>query len=165
MSKTIIPNIRNLLFVLLAVSLPFSVSISNILVVSLLLSVILEGGFITKVTRIKSSKWMVSLSLLLILYYLSFFIYGQFSDTIWLLKRVSILWILPILYSVFFPIKIIFKSLFAFLFSMFLSSVIAISENIKLININGDNWTWAAFLKYTDHNVFLASSIIISIFS
>ena len=164
MSKTIIPNIRNLLFVLLAVSLPFSVSISNILVVSLLLSVILEGGFITKVTRIKSSKWMVSLSLLLILYYLSFFIYGQFSDTIWLLKRVSILWILPILYSVFFPIKIIFKSLFAFLFSMFLSSVIAISENIKLININGDNWTWAAFLKYTDHNVFLASSIIISIF-
>ena len=164
MSKTIIPNIRNLLFVLLGLSLPFSVSISNILVVSLILSVVLEGDFRTKITRMKSSKWMVSLSLLLILYYLSFFIYGQFSDTIWTLKRVSILWILPILYSVYFPIKIIFKSLFAFLFSMFLSSVIAISENIELININGENWTWAAFLQYTDHNVFLASSIIISIY-
>ena len=164
MSKTIIPNIRNLLFVLLGLSLPFSVSISNILVVSLILSVVLEGDFRTKITRMKSSKWMVSLSLLLILYYLLFFIYGQFSDTIWTLKRVSILWILPILYSVYFPIKIIFKSLFAFLFSMFLSSVIAISENIELININGENWTWAAFLQYTDHNVFLASSIIISIY-
>ena len=164
MSKTIIPNIRNLLFVLLGLSLPFSVAISNILVVSLLLSVVLEGDFRTKIRRIKSSKWMVSLSLLLILYCLSFFIYGQFSDTIWLLKRVSILWILPILYSVSLPIKTIYKSLFAFSFSMFLSSVIAISENIELININGENWTWAAFLKYTDHNIFLASSIVISIY-
>ena len=157
MSKAIISNIRNLLFVLLSMTLPFSVAISNILVVSLIILVVIEGDFRTKITMIKSSKWMVSLSLLLILYSLSFLIYGQFSDTIWLLKRVSILWALPILYSVYFPIKIIFKSLFAFLFSMFLSSVIAILENIELININGGNWTWAAFLKYTDHNIFLAA--------
>lgn len=164
MSKTIIPNIRNFLFVLLGISLPFSVATSNILVVSLFLSVLLEGGFLKKIKRIKSSKWMVSLFLLLILYYFSFFIYGQFSDTIWLLKRVSILWTLPILYSVFFSTKTIYKSLFAFLFSMFISSVIAIFENYEVININGSNWTWAAFLQYTDHNVFLASSIVISIY-
>ena len=47
---------------------------------------------------------------------------------------------------------------------MFLSSIIAISENLELININGTNWTWSAFLKYTDHNVFLASSIILSVY-
>lgn len=168
-----ISNIRNLLFVLLGLVLPFSgfassttqfVLFPNILVISLFILVISEGEFRRKITRIKSSKWMVSLSLLLILYYLSFFIYGQFSDTIWILKRVSILWILPILYSVPFQIKTIYKSLFAFLFSMFLSSVIAILENIELININGENWNWAAFLKYTDHNLFLASSIVISIY-
>lgn len=164
MSKTVFSNIRNLFFVLLGLSLPFSVSISNILVVSLLLSVVLEGDFRSKIIRIKSSKWMMSLSLLLILYYLSFFIYGQFSDTIWILKRVSILWILPILYSVSFPKNTIYSSVFAFLFSMFLSSIIAISENLELININGTNWTWSAFLKYTDHNVFLASSIILSVY-
>lgn len=163
MSNTIIP-IRNFLFVLLGISLPFSVATSNILVVSLLLSVVLEGDFRTKITRIKSSKWMMSLSLLLVLYYLSFFIYGQFSDTIWILKRVSILWILPILYSVSFPKNTIYSSVFAFLFSMFLSSIIAILENLELINVNGTNWTWSAFLKYTDHNVFLASSIILSVY-
>tara|TARA_B100001540_G_C15816957_1_gene648223 strand:+ start:8819 stop:9631 length:813 start_codon:yes stop_codon:yes gene_type:complete len=47
---------------------------------------------------------------------------------------------------------------------MFISSVIAIFENYEVININGSNWTWAAFLQYTDHNVFLASSIVISIY-
>ena len=48
---------------------------------------------------------------------------------------------------------------------MFISSVIAISENYGFINLNGGNWTWSAFLKYTDHNVFLALSIIIVIYA
>ena len=165
MNKKIISNIRNLLLVLLAIFLPFSVAVTNIIVVFLFISVLVEGEYRVKINKILSSKWMISLILLLILYYFSFFIYGQFSDTIWILKRVSILWTLPILYSVSFSKKTIYKSVFSFLLSMFFSSLIAISENLSLINLNGENWTWSAFLKYTDHNVFLAVSIIISIFS
>ena len=57
--------------------------------------------------------------------------------------------------------KIIKGSIFAFLISMFLSSIIAIAENYEIIQLNS-NWTVAGFLKYTDHNVFLAASLIIS---
>ena len=57
------------------------------------------------------------------------------------------------------------KSVFAFLISMFLSSVIAIAENYEIINLNCDSFKLASFLEYTDHNVFLAFSVIISLYS
>ena len=44
---------------------------------------------------------------------------------------------------------------------MFISSVIAITENYGLLNINGENWTNSTFLKYTEHNIFLLSILIL----
>ena len=59
-------------------------------------------------------------------------------------------------FSTNFSNKTIEKSVFSFFVSMFISSVIAISENYGILNINGENWTNSAFLKYTEHNIFLA---------
>ena len=128
-----------------------------------MVTILFEGDFKNKLRKIYTSKWMVSIITLILLYYLYWFIFGTYRDTLWIIKRVSILWLLPVFYSTKFSYKITQKAIFIFLISMFISSVIAISENYGFINLNGDNWTWSAFLKYTDHNVFLALSIIIVI--
>ena len=131
----------------------------------MLILVILEGDFNLKIKKILSSNWMVSIISLLLLYYIYWIFLGQFTDTNWLLKRVSLLWLLPVFYSTNFSNKSIEKSVFAFFISMFISSVIAISENYGVLNINGENWTNSAFLKYTEHNIFLASSTLLLIYS
>jgi O-antigen ligase len=106
---------------------------------------------------------MKSILLLWVMYIIYFFIFGSFTDTFWLIKRISLLLLLPIFYSSSFSEKTIQKSVFAFLISMFLSSVIAIAENYGIINLHSTN-EYAAFLRYTDHNVFLAFSLIISLY-
>ena len=139
-----------------------SVALSNILVVLLAVLILVEGSFSEKIQKINSSKWIKSVLLLWVMYIIYFFIFGSFTDTFWLIKRISLLLLLPIFYSSSFSEKTIQKSVFAFLISMFLSSVIAIAENYEIINLN-PNWILiSAFLKYTDHNVFLAFSLIIS---
>ncbi|MAO71501.1 MAG: hypothetical protein CMD02_03200 [Flavobacteriales bacterium] len=165
MNKSLLCNIKSLLLVLLALSISLSVFLTNIILLTLLITVIFEGGFNHKIKKILSSKWMVSIIILLLLYYIYSICFVTFTDTYWLLKRVSLLWLLPVFYSTNFSNKIIKKSVFTFFISMFVSSVIAISENYGILNINEENWTIAAYLKYTEHNVFLASTILILIYS
>ena len=94
-------------------------------------------------------------------------IFGISKDTVWILKRSSLLFVLPTLYSVEFSKKVVKTSIFMFFISMFLSSLIAIGINYDIIYKIDDitKLRYAAFLKYTDHNVFLVISIILSIFS
>jgi O-antigen ligase len=47
---------------------------------------------------------------------------------------------------------------------MFISSIIAIAYNYEILQ-NPKNFTWSAFLQYTEHNVFLAFALIISIYT
>ena len=161
MSKNLISNTRNLVLLLLGFTFPLSVALSNILVVLLALLILVEGSFFEKIQKINSSKWMLSILILWAIYIIYWSIFGSFTDTFWLIKRISLLLLLPIFYSSSFSEKTIQKSVFAFLISMFLSSVIAISENYEIINLN-PNWIRPAFLKYTDHNLFLTVALIIS---
>ena len=158
-------NFKHILLVILSLSIPLSVAVSNITLILLMVTILFEGDFKNKLRKIYTSKWMVSIITLILLYYLHWFIFGTYRDTLWIIKRVSILWLLPVFYSTKFSYKITQKAIFIFLISMFISSVIAISENYGFINLNRGNWTWSAFLKYTDHNVFLALSIIIVIYA
>lgn len=158
-------NFKHILLVILSLSIPLSIAVSNITLILLMITVVFEGDLKNKIRKICSSKWMVSIIILILLYYFYWYVFGTYSDTLWILKRVSILWFLPVFYSTKFSYKITQKAVFVFLISMFISSVIAISENCGFVNLNGDNWTWSAFLKYTDHNVFLALSILILIYA
>ena len=164
MNSNIFNNIRNLLFVLLGFVFPLSVAISAILIVLVAILSLFEEEVILKLKTITSSKWMVSVLLLLFLYYVSPLFFGIFTDTSWVLERVSLLLILPILYCVSFSQKTINGSVFSFLSSMFLSSVIAIADNYEIIHFT-KNWTWSAFLQYTEHNVFLSISLIFSFYA
>jgi O-antigen ligase len=165
MSKNLISNTRNLVLVLLGFTFPLSVALSNILVVLLAVLILVEGSFSEKIQKINSSKWMLSILILWAMYIISWSIFGRSTDTFWMIKRISLLLLLPIFYTSNFSEKTIYKSVFAFLISMFLSSVIAISKNYEIINLNCDSFKLAAFLEYTDHNVFLAFSVIISLYS
>ena len=164
MSKNLISNTRNLVLLLLGFTFPLSVALSNILVVLLAVLILVDGNFSEKIQKINSSKWMKSVLVLWGMYIIYFFLFESFSDTFRIIKIISLLLFLTIFYTSSFSEKTIQKSVFAFLISMFLSSVIAIAENYEIINLN-PNWTISAFLKYTDHNVFLAFSLIISFYS
>ena len=164
MKNNLIINIRNLIFVLFAISFPLSVALSNIFIVILSVLVLSEGNFRNKIKKIKESKWMNYLIFLIISYFIFTIPFGLKTDTFWTLKRVSLLLVLPLLYSTEFSNKTIKISIFGFLLSMFISSIIAIAYNYEILQ-NPKNFTWSAFLQYTEHNVFLAFALIISIYT
>ena len=162
--SSILNNIRNILFILLGFTFPLSISISSILIILLAILLLFQEDIRVKIKKVISSKWMLSILALLFLYYISPLFFGLFTDTSWVLKRVSLLLILPILYSFSFSQKTINLSVFAFLSSMFLSSVIALADNYEIIQFT-KNWTWSAFLQYTEHNVFLAIALLLSFYT
>jgi len=162
--SSILNNIRNILFILLGFTFPLSISISSILIILLAILLFFQEDIRGKIKKVISSKWMISILALLFLYYISPLFFGFFTDTSWVLKRVSLLLILPILYSFSFSQKTINLSIFAFLSSMFLSSVIALADNYEIIQFT-KNWTWSAFLQYTEHNVFLAIALLLSFYT
>ena len=162
--SSILNNIRNMLFILLGLTFPLSISISSILIILLAILLLFQEDIRVKIKKVISSKWMLSILALLFLYYISPLFFGLFTDTSWVLKRVSLLLILPILYSFSFSQKTINLSVFAFLSSMFLSSVIALADNYEIIQFT-KNWTWSAFLQYTEHNVFLAIALLLSFYT
>ena len=148
--SSILNNIRNMLFVLLGFTFPLvKPLISSILIILLAILLLFQEDIRGKIKKVISSKWMISILALLFLYYISPLFFGLFTDTSWVLKRVSLLLILPILYSFSFSQKTINLSIFAFLSSMFLSSVIALADNYEIIQFT-KNWTWSAFLQYTE---------------
>ena len=162
--SSIFNNIRNIFFILLGFTFPLSISISSILIILLAILLFFQEDIRGKIKKLLSSKWMLSILALLFLYYISPLFFGFFTDTSWVLKRVSLLLILPILYSFSFSQKTINLSVIAFLCSMFLSSVIALADNYEIIQFT-KNWTWSAFLQYTEHNVFLAIALLLSFYT
>ena len=162
--SSIFNNIRNIFFILLGFTFPLSISISSILIILLAILLLFQEDIRGKIKKVISSKWMISILALLFLYYISPLFFGFFTDTSWVLKRVSLLLILPILYSFSFSQKTINLSVIAFLCSMFLSSVIALADNYEIIQFT-KNWTWSAFLQYTEHNVFLAIALLLSFYT
>ena len=158
------PNkVKNILLILFGFFLPISVIISNILLCTICFLSIIQVEFKKKIHKTLQSKWMVSIVLFVLLYYIYFLIFGIFTDTFWIIKRVSLLLLLPILYISKFSYDSIRISLITFLFSMFFSSVISIADNIYLIEFTR-NWTWSAFMKYTEHNIYLSFCILITLY-
>ena len=88
MNNITLINTRNLIFLLLAFTFPLSVLLSNILSVLLAILIIIEGSFTEKIKKINSSKWMQSILILLAMYIIYRIIFGSFTDTFWLIKRI-----------------------------------------------------------------------------
>ena len=87
------------------------------------------------------------------------------------ISKSALLLLLPILYTFNFSQKEVKYSLVAFLSATTLSALIANLINLGWINhlfkyssIFAKNWHNPAFMTYTDHNVFLAFSLLVTFF-
>ena len=162
---------KGIVLILLAFFAPISVLLTDLAIFSLVILWILDGQFRSKLDIIKSSPWILSLLLLLFIYLLGMMWGTNHQGAERILQKTFILLLLPILYTFNFSQKEIKFSLFAFLTATTLSAVVASLINLGFIkhlfkysNIFAYNWQNPAFLAYTDHNIFLAFSLLVSFF-
>ena len=161
-------KLKGILLISLAFCLPISIFVTDVLVFALILLWLVERNFSVKWQKIKGSKWMLSIVVLFTVYLFGMQWGTNHSNGSWILQKSAILLLLPILYSFDFSDKQIKHSLYAFVFSMTLSSVVALLINLKWIkhlfkysDIFTKSWNNPAFMPYTDHNVFLAFTILL----
>ena len=162
---------KGIALITLAFFAPISIFLTDLAVFSLAILWLFDGQFISKWNKIKSSPWMLSLLALLFLY-VAGMLWGtnhQFAE--WVFQKSALLLLLPILYTLNFNQKDIKYSLFAFLSATTLSAFIANLINLGWMNhlfkyspFFAKNWHYPAFMTYTDHNVFLAFSLLITFF-
>ena len=162
---------KGIALITLAFFAPISIFLTDLAVFSLAILWLFDGQFISKWNKIKSSPWMLSLLALLFLYVVGM-LWGtnhQFAE--WVFQKSALLLLLPILYTLDYNQKDIKYSLFAFLSATTLSAFIANLINLGWMNhlfkyspFFAKNWHYPAFMTYTDHNVFLAFSLLITFF-
>ena len=121
-------------FVSLAFAIPFSVALTNILIVLFSFFWIIEGGFKNKFNIIISHKWLISIFTLIILYFIGL-IYGEsHGDAQYVLKRaLLLLFFVPVIASNFSE-DIYRKSIKFFLAANLVSALAAIAINFNVIN-------------------------------
>ena len=162
-------NLKNIVFVLLAFTIPVSVAFTNVLLVVFLIVWLLEGDFIRKIHVFKSNTWLWSVLVLTIMYFLGLMYGHNHNDANYVLQRVSLL----LMFIVFTTAEIRQKSyhyaLTLFLFTNLISATVSILINNEIIEptssyipiISSEN-SISAFLKYNYHNILLSFSSLLS---
>lgn len=159
------------LFILLGVTIPTSIAITNLVIGLLALCWIIEGGFNNKFKTIKSSKWMLFIFALIALYGLGTFWGDNHLNAVWQFQRLALLLAFPILATITISQLTIRRSVMAFLATTFISALAAILINNNIIKPLGEYLSFievsmrnAAFITYNYHNVILALSVILSFY-
>ena len=162
-------KIQQILFVLLGITIPTSIALTNMVLGSLVLCWILEGGLNQKLKHIMSSSWMVAVFLLIILYLLGMLWGDNHNNVSWQIQRLLLLLAFPVLITIDLEQKTIKKSVVGFLGVNFISAVLAILINNNIIQDLGtyisfikSDWQTAAFIKYNYHNVLLSLSFLLA---
>ena len=162
---------KGIALITLAFFAPISIFVTDVAVFSLAILWLFEGQFKSKWNKIKSSSWILSLLALLFLYVVGMLWGTNHQGAEWLFQKSALLLLLPILYTLSFSHKVVKYSLVAFLSATTLSALIAnlinlgwIKHLFKYSSIFATNWQNPAFMTYTDHNVFLASSLLVTFF-
>ena len=162
-------NLKNIVFVLLAFTIPVSVAFTNVLLVVFLIVWLLEGDFVRKIHVFQSNKWLWSILVLTIMYFLGLMYGHNHNDANYVLQRVSLL----LMFIVFTTAEIRQNSyqyaLALFLFTNLISATVSILINNEIIEpissyisiISSEN-SISAFLKYNYHNILLSFSSLLS---
>ena len=158
----IISNLQSLTFVLLALAIPLSVAVTNILIVFFVVLWIFEGDFKRKFNKLKNTKWLLSILILALLYLLGL-VSGEFhSDYTYVLKRVLLLlFFIPVI-TTSLSDSTYKTSIFLFLIANLISAITALLIYFEIISpLYSDN-SITAFLKYNYHNILLSFSALFS---
>ncbi len=158
----IISNLKDYIFILFAFAIPFSVAITNILIVVFTLLWIFEGKFQNKLKIIKSNYWIFSIFILAILYLIGL-TYGEFhSDAPYVFKRVLLLLFFIPIYTSKLSMYVYKKSIIFFVAANLISALYAILINMDFVNPLYSTTSHAAFLRYNYHNILLSFSALLS---
>ena len=170
MNKFIV-RAQQFLFVLLGVFIPTSIAITNLIVGLLAICWLLEGDFKAKFDVIKSSKWMLSIFSLIVLYALGMLWGDQHLNANWQFQRLALLLVFPVLMTMNLKQETINRAVFAFLGTAFISALAAIAINNNIISSLGEYLSFIklspnnpAFIKYNYHNVILALATTLSFY-
>ena len=130
----IVPKLKSFTFVLFAFAIPFSVALTNILIILFTFLWIIEGRFIEKINKIKSTYWIGSLILISALYLIGL-LNGDFhSDSIYAIKRVLLLLFFIPIYTSDISLDNCNKAIHVFLVTNFFAALAAISINFEFIH-------------------------------
>ena len=161
---------KGTLLVAFAAALPLSVFVTDIFIIFIAIAWVIEGKFNQKWQQLKSSRWMLSLIFLFLLYAVGMLWGANNYGLIWLLQRTALILFIPILYTAGFSDKQLKQSVIAYLSSVTFSAIIALLINLgwikhlfKYSSLFTKNWSVSAFMAYTDHNILMALSILIGL--
>jgi O-antigen ligase len=164
-------QLQQFLFILLGVTIPTSIAITNLVIGLLALCWIIERNFNYKIKVIKSSKWILFIFGLITLYALGMCWGDTHINAEWQFQRLALLLVFPILITINLSQLTIKRSVMAFLGTTFISALAAILINNKIIDplgkylsIINTSWKNAAFLAYNYHNVLLALATTLSLY-
>lgn len=164
-------KLKGFLLIALAFFCSISIFITDVLIFSIVAIWLIEGQFKDKWHKVKSSYWLLSLLLLLLFYVVGLLWGNNHNGGQWIFEKSALLLILPILYTSKFSQKEIKLSLYTFIASSTFSAIIALLINFRVLknlfkysDIFTKNWSQSAFLVYTEHNVFLAFTLLVVLF-
>jgi len=167
----VVNKTQQVLFILLGITIPTSIAITNLVLGLLALCWIIEGDFKNKFKTIKASKWMLSIFALIALYGLGMLWGNTHLNAEWQFQRLALLLVFPILTTIAISQLTIKRSVMAFLGTAFISALASILINNNIIQPLGEylsfiqvSWRNAAFIAYNYHNVILALSVILSLY-
>ena len=165
-----INQLQNYLFILLGVFVPTSIAVTNFIIGLIAVLWIVEGNFKTKIRYIIASKWMLSLFGLIFLYVLGMLWGDNHLNAGWQFQRLLLLLLFPILATIKIDQQSIKYAVVAFLFTTFVSGLLAILVNNYIISPLSEYWSAirpgesGAFIKYNYHNVLLALSFSLALY-
>ena len=168
---TLFSRSQQIIFILLGVSIPTSIAITNFLLILIALCWIYERNFKVKFKKIFFSVWPILIIVLLLLYFIGMF-WGTYHDnSSWQFQKLALLLFFPILMTLSLTRRTMQYALTAFLITNFISALIAILINYQIIKPLSSYFTFiesfygtSAFIKYNYHNVLLAFSSIICLY-
>jgi len=169
--NSVVNKVQQVLFILLGITIPTSIAITNLIIGLLALCWIIEGDFKNKFKAIKASKWILSVFALITLYALAMLWGDTHLNAEWQFQRLALLLVFPILATIAISQVTIKRSVMAFLGTTFISALAAILINNKIIEPLADYMYFikddleiSAFIKYNYHNVLLALSSTLSLY-
>ena len=164
-------SLKKKLFILLGVFIPTSIAITNIIIGLLLICWILEGELKQKIKYLRSSKWILSIFGLIGLYVLGMFWGEIHSDAMWQFQRLALLLVFPLLATLKIDQGTIKNSVLGFLFTTFISALVAILINYNIICPLAEYFSFisnlphiSAFIGYNYHNILLSFSSTICLY-
>ena len=166
--KNTLERLYSIFFILLGLSIPLSIAAANILIGLIVIIWIIEGDMGGKWQKIKGSKWMSSILLLVILYCAGM----SWGDVgVGNFQALSLFLMFIILETSKFKQSALKLGALLFLFSTLLSAVLSILINYNVIlplhnyiSIINEKHNLAVFTTYNYHNILLAFSSLVCFF-